>query len=263
VSLGPEHAGAFLGLSRTPLPVLEQLAELVERGHIDCPLEPAALAAAGLGPHAAPLLAALDGLGPGGVARAARIAIAERVHRPPPLLQLVWTGPEPRASVARDTSLVVRQLFESARASVIVAGYTFDDPHILEPLHAAMRDRAVEATLFLDIAGDAPDVASADALVAKQVDHFFRSVWSFGPPRPTVYYDPRTALRGPPWASLHAKCIVVDDERALVTSANFTRRAQSRNIEVGVLVDDPAFGEELAGQWRALVASGLVKRCSG
>lgn len=39
-------------------------------------------------------------------------------------------------------------------------------------------------------------------------------------------------------SSLHAKCIIVDQRIALITSANFTAAAQHRNIEVGVKVQD-------------------------
>lgn len=88
-------------------------------------------------------------------------------------------------------------------------------------------------------------------------------MWTFGLPKPEVFYDPRTARRGPPWASLHAKCIVVDDERALVTSANFTDRGQTRNIEAGVLIEDRGFAAELAAQWRQLVVWGLVRKYGG
>ena len=59
------------------------------------------------------------------------------------------------------------------------------------------------------------------------------------------------------FSSLHAKCIVVDDHWALITSANFTDRGHDRNIEVGVLVDDPSFGRSLAGQWLAALAAGV------
>jgi phosphatidylserine/phosphatidylglycerophosphate/cardiolipin synthase-like enzyme len=95
------------------------------------------------------------------------------------------------------------------------------------------------------------------------IDRFLRAVWAFGEPKPDVFYDPRTAAPGPPWASLHAKCIVVDDERSLITSANFTDRGQTRNIEAGVLVEDPAFAGELSGQWRQLVSEGLVVQYRG
>ena len=63
----------------------------------------------------------------------------------------------------------------------------------------------------------------------------------FGPPYPDVYYGPRSAITGPPWVSLHAKCIVVGDELAFVTSANFTERGQTRNLAVGVSIEDRYF----------------------
>ena len=65
-------------------------------------------------------------------------------------------------------------------------------------------------------------------------------------------------MPGPPYSSLHAKCVVVDGLRALVSSANFTQRGQERNIEVGVLIEDATFAEFLSAQWMRLVDSGLV-----
>lgn len=251
------------GLSGVPLPWLEELLDAVERRRIDCPLTEAELRAAGYGAPAPAILEALPGLGPEAVAAALRLVIAERVRRPPPRLELVWTGPEARGSVARDTALRVRDLFAGARRSVIVGGYAFDRPGILEPLHAGMRDRGVTALLFMDIPGEARSAAEADAFATAAIDRFFREVWTFGSPKPDVYYDPRTAAPGPPWASLHAKCVVVDDERTLITSANFTERGQTRNIEAGVLIEDRAFAEELSAQWRLLIAAGLVRRYTG
>ena len=59
---------------------------------------------------------------------------------------------------------------------------------------------------------------------------------------------------------MHAKCIVVDETHALVTSANFTRSGHTRNIEVGVLIEDTPFAEQLAGHWRGLVSEGIVRK---
>ncbi len=64
---------------------------------------------------------------------------------------------------------------------------------------------------------------------------------------PTLGHDPALAFFG--------------DACALVGSANFTDRGQTRNIEAGVLIEDEAPTRELAGQWRGLVAAGLVRRC--
>lgn len=254
---------APLGLIRVPLPVLAQLLEAIEHGRVDCPATETDLLAAGFGALSGTLADGLRGCDRESASSALRLVVAERVHRPPPRLNLVWTGPESWASVSRDTSMVVRELFAGARRSVIVGGYAFDKPEILEPLHRVMALRAVTAHFFLDIKGEATSVQSADAYATKVIDKFFREVWTFGLPKPDVYYDPRTAMPGPPWASLHAKCVVVDDETTLITSANFTDRGQTRNIEAGVLIDDRAFAEELGAQWRQLIAAGLVHRYVG
>ncbi|RYG32860.1 MAG: phospholipase, partial [Burkholderiales bacterium] len=62
--------------------------------------------------------------------------------------------------------------------------------------------------------------------------------------------------------SLHAKCLVVDGARALVTSANFTRSGQARNIELGVVVHDADFATQVLTQWMRLAGLALVARLS-
>ncbi len=254
---------ASRGLWRVPLPALEQLLATVESGRVGPPFSESELIDAGFRGIAADIMTAVDGIERGGVLATVRAAIAERVHRQPPKLDLVWTGPETKSSISRSTALVVETLFREARETVIVCGYAFDSPDILEPLFAAMRDRRIDATFFVDIPHAKGEIAEGDALATKIIDGFFRDVWTFGTPKPNVFYDPRTAVRGPPWSSLHAKCVIVDDERTLVTSANFTNRAQTRNIEAGVLIEDRAFSSELAAQWRQLVAEGLARRYRG
>ena len=95
------------------------------------------------------------------------------------------------------------------------------------------------------------------AHLARHLGAFHANSWPFGEPRPRLFYDKRALTPGPPYCSLHAKCVVVDGPRAFVSSANFTQRGQERNIEVGVLIDDPTFAGFLAGQWLGLVESGL------
>ena len=254
------------GLSRIPLAMLEQLLAAIERGRLECPFTEADLVDSGFRGVTADVVDALRGVDASGVLAVLRVAIAERVHRPPPRLDLVWTGPETKSSIARDTGLVVQRLFESARTSVIVGGYTFDTPEILKPLHEVMSHRSVSAAFFVDIDG-ATRPEDAERFATAAIDKFFREVWTFGLPKPDVFYDPRTAIRGDipghEWATLHAKCIVVDDERSFITSANFTDRGQTRNIEAGVLIEDKTFSEELAGHWRQLVSAGLVRKYAG
>ena len=142
---------------------------------------------------------------------------------------------------------------------MVIGGFRFDaGADLFEPLHRAMKERSVTTSIFLDIEGNASSAAGGPAHARKRIDDFIDKNWPFGEPLPDVYYDPRTAVPGPPWVSLHAKCVVVDERWALVTSANFTDRAQTRNIELGVLIEDRTFARAIVAQWRALVSASLV-----
>ena len=75
---------------------------------------------------------------------------------------------------------------------------------------------------------------------------------------PKFYYDPRT-LDSRVYASMHAKTLVVDEERVLIGSANFTNRGQTRNIEAGALLDDPGFAKALATQFQSLIDGNYIR----
>jgi phosphatidylserine/phosphatidylglycerophosphate/cardiolipin synthase-like enzyme len=153
---------------------------------------------------------------------------------------------------------VLRSLFEAARESVMLAGYSFDHARdVLAPLHESMRVHGLDARFFVDIPQIERD-EGADQHLARHLGGFLTSNWPFGEPRPRIHYDKRALKPGPPWCSLHAKCVVVDGAKAFVSSANFTQRGQERNIEVGVLIEDASFASYLAGQWLRLVDVGVV-----
>ena len=156
------------GLTAIALPQLEQLLRGIESGDLATPVTSAALQARGMGAHWTDV-AWLASLGRPSIEAVLRVAIAERKTRPAPRLELVWTGPEVRASSARDTAVVVRELFARARTRVLVAGYAFRGGRdIFEGLHQGMRDRGVGARIILhlddrDGAIGEGDVASASA----------------------------------------------------------------------------------------------------
>ena len=66
--------------------------------------------------------------------------------------------------------------------------------------------------------------------------------------------------KGQARASLHAKCLVVDEQQVLLTSANFTEAAQARNIEVGLLVQSGNLAKEVTGFYEALVRKGHLRQ---
>lgn len=178
-------------------------------------------------------------------------------------VELVWTdAPERRAPGARTTSAVVRSLFETAERSVIVVSYALDDGDKGRALLGPLLDRLEECPeldvrLLLNVIRERGDAREDEELLRKQAEKI-ASLWGDAP-RPSVFYDPRAFIRKRgPRACLHAKCVIVDDARALVTSANFTEAAHERNVEAGVLVGDTGFVTALRRRFEGLIRNGAV-----
>ncbi len=179
----------------------------------------------------------------------------------------MWSGPEEGGSASRDTSVVVRELFEQARHRVLIAGFAVYQGHrVFKVLAERMdADAALAVTMFLNVERPQHDTSSEAEIVKGFAERFAKKEWP-GKRVPAVYYDPRAvepSARGKKRSSLHAKCVLVDDLRALVTSANFTEAAQERNIEAGVLVGSPSFTVALRSQFDGLVAAGRLVRVAG
>ena len=246
-------------LAEVSTATLERLRAALANEILRTPLTRASLVSFGVHHQLDALSAALSGHSRLACLAVLDVTLAERSAHNSPAPELVWTGPEGQGSTARDTAIVLRELFESARQHVILGGYSFTHArNVLAPLHATMKEHAVRATFFVDIkqaktATDPPE-RHAEQVLAE----FLRDNWPFGAPYPAVYYDKRAIVPPPPFSILHAKCVVVDSARAFVSSANFTIQGQERNIEVGVLVHDAAFAGHLERQWLSLIEVGLV-----
>lgn len=250
-----------VGLTAVTMPDLRTLLSLVKARRLPVPITLAGLQSVNLG-HLAGYLSVLDGADRCGATAALSVALAEREIGSKAIVELVWTGPESKASTSRDTAVVVRQLFTSAKRSVLITGYAFDHgKDILSPLHAAMRDRGVTVDLFLDLRERAPAGVNLEVFVAQQMEKILRFNWPFGEPYPSLYYAPAT-IAPDSQASVHAKCVVVDEATTLITSANFTARGQSRNFEIGVLVHDKQLAMQMIRQWKVALAAGDFRQYS-
>ncbi len=59
--------------------------------------------------------------------------------------------------------------------------------------------------------------------------------------------------------TLHAKCALADDERLLISSANFTGDALLLNMELGVLIEGGDLPGQVARHVEALVRDGVLR----
>lgn len=238
--------------------VLTELRTAISSGLLRTPIDRASLVGFGIRHQMDAVEQALAGHKTAACLAILNVALAEREDRKP-APELVWTGPEGSGGRARDTAVVLRSLFEGARESVLLAGYSFDHAQeVLAPLHRSMVDHHVSARFFVDV----PQIAhhtDKNEHLETHLGGFVETNWPFGYPKPRIYYDLRALEPGPPYHSLHAKCVVTDGVKAFVSSANFTQRGQERNIEVGVLIEDANFASYLGGQWLGLIEAGLVR----
>ena len=176
------------------------------------------------------------------------------------LVDLVTTGPEAPGMTNRDTAVVVRNLFSKARESVLVVGYAvFQGQQVFSELAARMdANPALAVRVHLDIRRD-KDTSLESVIVKRFINRFKTSQWPTGSRLPEIYYDPRSVDTDPSKrASLHAKCIVVDREEVFISSANFTERAQHRNIEVGLRISSTQLANQLTSHFSKLVENRLL-----
>ena len=132
--------------------------------------------------------------------------------------ELVATLPPDTPGIARPTEQVVRQMLDGATSEVILVGYELTDRNLIGLLAAAASCGAAVILICDRGRGAAPRVLES---------------WPSSTPPPKIYHD-RERADGATYASMHAKCLLVDASDLLVTSANFTFHGLHGNIEIGV-----------------------------
>ncbi len=250
-----------------------ELARALTAGTLSPPFTRSALLRFLRGSLAAELAAELAQMNAGGMTAvhlAAMIELMaherEAVHKAKDDVELVWSGPEAPGTASRETSVVVRQLFLEAEVEILISTYAiYDGKAVFRDLAARMAEKPeLRVRMFVHIARAMGDTeTSDDEIVYRYAAGFLADHWPGGR-APELFYDPRTLSKSfDQRAALHAKCVVVDDRVAFVSSANFTEAAQQRNIEAGVLVTSPQFAKALRTQFEVLVSNRLVRRVPG
>lgn len=254
---------------------LAGLAEALATGRVPAPITRAALA-----PHVPEgnldaVTAALaemerDGMAPRHIARAVQLLVEERDagQRMSDRLQLVWSPPDLDEVDARDTSVVVQELFRRARSSVLISTFALDEKKKAEALFGELATRmdaepGLAVRVFANVHRRHQDPTPAPVLVRDFATRIRDHVWP-GKRLPEVFYDPRSLeMEGNKRAVLHAKTVVVDGRFTLLTSANFTEAAHERNIEAGVLVEDTRLAERVTRQFDHFVEARVLRRVNG
>jgi phosphatidylserine/phosphatidylglycerophosphate/cardiolipin synthase-like enzyme len=173
-------------------------------------------------------------------------------------VELVWTAKETVKISGRTTNVVVRELLASACKSVLVCTYAIDRSEKARAVFAGLAERmnlipGLQVDLFINIKRPYKSENTESELLREFAEEFRKHIWS-GEHLPRVYYYPSSLeIGGMERTCLHSKCIVIDNSKILVTSANFTEAAHERNIETGVLFHDESLSQTVRDQFVALV----------
>lgn len=262
----------FMSLSR---PALVDLATALETERFRFPIHPFTLATYVPENLTGAIAAELNqlrqqGMSPVHMAYMLKLLAQERAiaHQKQEQVDLVWTGPEVPGTESRDTAVVVRELFSSACHSVLISSFAIDQGSkghdLFCPLVKQMKiNPKLSVRLFLNIKRHYNDTTPTSTLLRQFAENFRNHIWA-GEPLPEVFYDPRSLQPSAQTnACLHAKCVVVDEERVFITSANFTEAAHQRNIEAGVLISNQAAARAIRSQFEMLVAQQILRKVPG
>jgi cardiolipin synthase C len=181
-----------------------------------------------------------------GAAIALALATAAEVHedterrRP----RLVVSGPTSPAVVVRLTSSVVVEVVRAATERVLLVSFAAHGvTEVVRELGAAV-DRGVRVDLVLEDTVDQGGVLR-DGAGSRAFDMLAG--------RTNFWHWPSAHRGAGGRAAMHAKVVVADGSSALLSSANFTDRGLSDNIEVGFLVRDPDIATRLEAHFRNLM----------
>jgi len=179
-----------------------------------------------------------------GVALALRVGLAASERADRRQVRPVWTGPEAKGN-QRLTAAVLHELIAGARARILLVSFA---AHTVASVAADLRgaaERGVGIDVVFETARDSDGgYDAADDRPFGDIVGIRRWRWP--------------AERRARHALLHAKALVIDGRRALVGSANLTHRALTANLELGVLIDDPAVAGAIELHVKHLVDAGVM-----
>lgn len=164
-----------------------------------------------------------------------------------PVVIPVWTGPHfDESPIVHQTFDTVQHLFQTAKYEILIVGYTF----------------SLESELIKSLFHDVIDAARRGCRIEiiyhqneQNVEQILKS-WPDNLFKPSLYYWKGNEIND--WSSLHSKLIMIDQQKMLITSANFTFHGFQRNIETGLMVENQELAQIMWRQFRSLIKNNAM-----
>lgn len=167
---------------------------------------------------------------------------------------LVWSGPNLSGVPMRMTAQVIMEMIDDAQESLFLSSFTFYKVgEIVDRLDAAAK-RGVEISLLLETPQSSHYKVRVDPLENINDDLMNKLnlyIWPYK--KRIIEGDPHTG-------SLHAKFILQDQTKLFISSANLTQSAMDRNIELGVIIEDPTVIQKMRHHLDVLISENVITR---
>lgn len=168
-------------------------------------------------------------------------------------VSIVWTGPESAAIPVRRTEQALLELIAGARQRLIVVSFAvYKVPEVAAAL-VACAERGCQVAVVVESeaeSGGKVTFEMSEALGSEVAKHATLYTW----PR-----ELRPETGSGKRASLHAKCAVADGARLLVSSANLTEYALTKNMELGLLVEGGDVPRRVQQHFEALITDSVLR----
>lgn len=164
-------------------------------------------------------------------------------------VEMVWTGPSTGLVASRHTEQVLLEVIDSAKKRLFIVSFVAYDIESIKKVLQSAVSRNVKIDILLESSKTHGGKVDIDS-----IDSFKKAV-----PSASVYAWNSESKFSDRWnGAVHAKCAVSDGSLAFITSANLTRAAMEKNMELGVLIRGGNLPEKLEQHLEALVTTGVI-----
>lgn len=150
--------------------------------------------------------------------------------------ELITTAPPSFMLRTKRISNVVREIIENSGKSLLITGYSISE-FVEDMIDTIIQksQRGVFVKIFIN-----------DLSKQKSIDKLLRYQGKF-----LQLYD--YSNRKDNMAALHAKIILADSEKAIISSANLSYHGMAGNIEMGTLIQSVKLGKQIEDVFKSLV----------
>jgi len=166
-------------------------------------------------------------------------------------IEMVWTGPSSGMVPSRHTEQVLIEVINSAQKKLYLVSFVaYEIDSVMSALRDAT-DRSVQIGFLLELSKNHGGKLECDS-----VEAFSKQL-----PSAIIYTWGTQARSADRWNGvIHAKCAVADGNVAFVTSANLTRAAMEKNMELGLLMRGGKVPDKLERHLDSLITTGIVEK---